>query len=200
MQSQLNLLQQSNRKYLSNPMQTSTTEDTAVREKLSTGQHPHTMVLSCADSRVPVEKILDGQIGDYFVVRSAGNVAETSQIASLEFGAAVLGAKTLLVLGHTACGAVSAAVDVVQENATLPSKHLTSLAQMITPAVEKTIAGKDLNKPDCISQSTEENVRHQIKVLKESSDILRNLADKRELEFLGGVYDIKTGEINFIQI
>ena len=198
MKESIQRITKANHDYLSNPTHFTKDDDTSRREQLAMSQSPHTMVLACADSRVPVEKILNGSIGDYFVVRSAGNVAETSQIASLEFGAAVLGADTLLVLGHTKCGAVSAAVEVVTEKKTLPSQHLTKLAQMITPAVTTTLKDNDLNKEECIRNSTKENVHHQINTILDQSEILTGLEKDGKLKILGGVYDIKTGEIEII--
>lgn len=198
MSSHIDFLKNANQSYLDNPLQPSKQSELEIREKLATGQSPHTMVLSCADSRVPVEKILNGHTGDYFVVRSAGNVAETSQIASLEYAAAVLGSKALLVLGHSSCGAVSAAVEVVTEKKELPSLHLNKLAQMISPAVEKTLSKGDINKHECIGQSIEENVRWQISTLRESSEILRNLERDGKLEFIGGVYNLESGKIDFL--
>jgi carbonic anhydrase len=145
-------------------------------------QKPFAAVLACADSRVPVELIFDQGFGDLFVGRVAGNVATSEQIASLEFAALQLGVKAILVLGHSSCGAVKAAM-AGQE---VPGQ-ISVLFEHIWPAVR--LGGGDLAKV------VAENVRFQVETLAESSPVLAGLAQQGKLQMAGGVYDLATGVV-----
>ena len=152
------------------------------------GQAPFAAVLSCADSRVPVEILFDQGFGDVFVVRVAGNVVTPEEIASLEFGTLVLGARALLVLGHTACGAVKAAI-AGQE---VPGQ-ISTLFQHITPAIDA--AGtNDLTKV------THANVRLQVKNLTRGSTVVSRLVREGKLLVVGAVYDIGTGVVTPVEM
>ena len=151
------------------------------------GQAPYVAVLSCADSRVPVEILFDQGFGDVFVVRVAGNIVTPEEIASLEFGTLVLGAKALLVLGHTACGAVKAAI-AGQE---VPGQ-ISTLFQHIAPAVAA--AGTD-----DLTQVTHANVRLQVQNLTRGSTVISRLIREEKLLVVGAVYDIGTGVVSSVQ-
>lgn len=146
------------------------------------GQKPFAAVLSCADSRVPVEIIFDQGFGDVFVTRVAGNIVTNEIIGSLEFGTAVLGSKVLMVLGHSACGAVAATVS----GSAVPGV-ISSLYYSIAPAVQKT---KGANLDATIA----ENVRVQIEQLK-VSPVLSGLVNEGKLKIVGGVYDLASGKV-----
>jgi carbonic anhydrase len=148
-------------------------------------QKPFAAILSCADSRVPVELIFDQGFGDLFVVRNAGNVAAPQEFASLEYGAAVLGTKVLLVLGHSSCGAVKAAM----AGEAVPGQ-ISVLYQHIRPAVDA--GGGDLAK------TVAANVRFQAATLASASPVLADLVAKRALQVVGGVYDLATGKVTLI--
>uniref|UniRef100_A0A0G4G126 Carbonic anhydrase n=1 Tax=Chromera velia CCMP2878 TaxID=1169474 RepID=A0A0G4G126_9ALVE len=151
---------------------------------LADGQHPFAAFLSCADSRVPVEILFDQGFGDVFVVRVAGNVVNPEVTGSLEFGTSVLGAKVLYVLGHTACGAVKAAATSEAED--VPGL-VSSLFYHVQPAVRQA-QGK-------VEKAVEENVKIQAQQLAEVSPILRTLIRQKKLVVVGGVYNLKTGEV-----
>lgn len=150
-------------------------------------QTPFAAILGCADSRVPIEIIFDQGFGDLFVTRIAGNIASNENIGSLEFGSKVLGAKVLYVLGHTACGAVTAAMQGTE----VPGQ-ISGLFQYIRPAIK--FAKGDLDK------AVRENVRNQALVLAESSPIISRMLQRNELAIAGGVYDLQTGIVRPVEI
>eukprot|EP00274_Cyanoptyche_gloeocystis_P007361 CAMPEP_0196652678 /NCGR_PEP_ID=MMETSP1086-20130531/2015_1 /TAXON_ID=77921 /ORGANISM="Cyanoptyche gloeocystis , Strain SAG4.97" /LENGTH=229 /DNA_ID=CAMNT_0041983345 /DNA_START=58 /DNA_END=747 /DNA_ORIENTATION=- len=156
-------------------------------KSVAAGQKPFAAFLSCADSRVPVEIIFDQGFGDVFVTRVAGNIATPELIASLEFGTAVLGAKVLMVLGHTACGAVAATA----KGGDVPGV-ISSLYYHIKPAV-RACNGH-------VEQSIEENVRVQARQLAEVSPVLAGLIKEGKLKVVGGVYDLATGKVNEVAL
>lgn len=153
-------------------------------KELSSGQSPFAAILGCADSRVPVEILFDEGFGDLFTVRVAGNVATPEEVASLEYAVGVLGAQVVLVLGHTACGAVTAAV----EGKAVPGQ-ISSLFQHITPAVP---AGATL------AQAVEANVAHQAGVLRSSSTVIREALDAGSVTVRGAVYSLDDGEVRLL--
>jgi carbonic anhydrase len=142
-------------------------------------QHPFAAVLSCADSRVPVELVFDAGFGDLFVCRSAGNVAPPELVASLEYGAAVLGTTVILVLGHSSCGAVKAAL----AGEPVPGQ-ISTLFWHIAPAIER--AGPD---PDAVIA---ENARIQAALLRRASPVLAGLVRDGRLLVVPAVYDLRT--------
>ena len=145
-------------------------------------QKPFAAILACADSRVPPEILFDQGFGDLFVVRNAGNLATPAEIASLEFGTLQLGARVLMVLGHSSCGAVKAALAGTQ----VPGQ-ISALFQYLRPAVKE--AGGDLAK------AVAANVRLQADTLAQSSPVLAQLVQQGRLQMAGGVYDLASGVV-----
>ena len=162
-----------------------------VRE-LASGQAPFATVLACADSRVPVETLFDHEPGDIFVVRLAGNFVSEAALASIEYASAVLKSPLVMVLGHTSCGAVQAAVEYVKTGATLPG-HMQVMADAIAPAAKNT-QGHD---GDWWRNAVAENVRLNVQTLKKSTPIMTE-ALKKEHEIVGAVYDLATGEVTLV--
>lgn len=162
---------------------------TQVRLKqVAAGQNPFISILSCADSRVPVEIIFDRGLGDVFVVRDAGNIATPEEIGSLEFGTLVLGSKVLMVLGHESCGAVKATID----GKAVPGQ-IGSIIEAIKPAVE---SAKD--KPgDPLENAVKANVILQMERLK-ASPVISQLIQEGKLKVVGGYYDLDTGKVSLI--
>lgn len=154
---------------------------------IATRQAPFAAFLGCADSRVPVEFIFDQGFGDLFVTRIAGNIASSENIGSLEFGAQVLGAQVLYVLGHSSCGAVTATM----EGREVPGQ-ISGLFQYIRPAVKA--AHGDLDR------AVRENVRNQALVLAEASPVIARMVRRRELLVAGGVYDLQTGLVAPVEL
>jgi carbonic anhydrase len=157
----------------------------SLREQSAKKQEPFAAVLSCADSRVPVELIFDQTIGQIFVTRVAGNILTPELIASLEYGAAVLGTKALLVLGHTGCGAVKAAIEGKEVLG-----QISALYPHIQPAIDQ--AGSDL---DAVIKA---NAEIQARLLRESSPVIRAMVTESKLQVASGVYNVATGKVTLL--
>ncbi len=159
--------------------------DLAMLQKTLEKQEPFAAILSCADSRVPVEIVFDQTIGQLFVTRVAGNVVTPEIVASLEYAAAVLGTHTILIMGHSGCGAVTAAIQGGQ----VPGQ-IAKLFPHIQPAVER--AGKDLEA------AVRANVLIQVERLLEASPLLRGLIEQDALQVAAGCFDMRTGAVTFL--
>lgn len=161
------------------------------------GQWPFAAVLSCIDSRTSVELIFDQGLGDVFSARIAGNFVNEDILGSLEFACAVAGAKLIVVLGHSACGAIKGACDHVELG------HLTQMLAKIGPAVDSVAA--NYTGDDCSSKNVEfveavaaENVKRTVSGIGERSTVLRDLLDKGDIDIVGGMYDVSSGEVAFL--
>ncbi len=166
----------------------------ADRAARATAQYPIVAVLACADSRVPPEIVFDKGPGEVFVVRDAGNVVSTYGLASIEYAVVVLNVPLILVLGHSNCGAVAAALKSVRERSELPG-HLPELVEAIQPAV---IAAHGKHPSDLLAVSIEENVRLGMRRLKEQSEVIGGAVSTGKVSIKGGVYDLGTGEVKLI--
>ena len=165
----------------------------AEREALSMGQNPFAGILSCADSRVAPEYAFDTGRGDLFVVRVAGNFATDDGIASFEYAVQVLNTPLIMVLGHEACGAVSAAIKSIKDNTTLPG-HLPSLVTSLSPAVKAV-----LDKPgDTLSNAVRQNVILNIKKLETAAPILSNSVEDKRVHVVGAVYNLANGRVELV--
>lgn len=156
------------------------------------GQWPKAMVLSCLDSRIPVEDVFDCGIGDLFVARIAGNFVNVDILGSMEFACAVSGARVVFVLGHEYCGAVKGAIDKVELG------NLTSLLRAIAPAVDgvKGEHGARTSKnASFVHRVAEENVRRTLRRIREESPVLRDLEAQGRILIAGGMYDMDTGVV-----
>lgn len=165
-----------------------------VRET-SHGQYPFAVVLSCIDSRTPPELIFDQGIGDIFVPRIAGNYAPTGILGSMEFATAITGAKAVVVVGHTNCGAIKGACDNVQMG------NLTKVIQSVRPAVEKTpgFAGERTSKNLAfVDAVATENVRLVMETIRRDSEVIRGLESQGKVKIVGAMQDIATGKVTFL--
>ncbi|MBK9116755.1 MAG: carbonic anhydrase [Betaproteobacteria bacterium] len=158
------------------------------------GQYPIAAILSCADSRVAPELAFDEGPGDLFVVRVAGNFVTQDLLASLEYGVQFLGVPLIMVLGHTNCGAVDAAIKVLKTKATLPG-HLPDLVTAIKPAV---IVAERTQKGDLLENAIAENVRRQVARLKTSPPVVQRYYAGKKIDIVGGVYDLATGKVALV--
>jgi carbonic anhydrase len=184
----LDRLMQGNARYAANqPNERDFSHDRAER---ATAQYPIAAVLSCADSRVSPELLFDQGPGDVFVVRLAGNFLDDDGFASLEYAVKFLGAPLVMILGHTNCGAIDAAIKVVKEGIELPE-----LIKSIEPAV---IAAHARHPSDLLAAATEENVRLNLKRLVDNEPIMTEPLAAKKLAIAGGVYDIATGKVNLL--
>jgi carbonic anhydrase len=163
---------------------------TAARQReLVATQHPHAIVLSCADSRVAPEIILDQGLGDLFDVRVAGNIASDPELASIEYAALHLHTPLLVVMGHQKCGAVTAAAESGEAEG-----HLPSLLALIRPAVEraKTQPG------DLIDNAVRLNVENVVRQVRGSAPVLAGLVERGSLTVVGAVYSLDTGKVAWL--
>lgn len=166
-------------------------------EQTSTGQFPFATVLSCIDSRVPAELIFDQGIGDIFSVRIAGNFVNSDILGSMEFASKLAGTKLILVLGHTACGAVKGACDHAELG------NLTGMLDNIAPAVDAITEPTDAEKRtsaniDFVNAVGTKNVELTIDRIHEESPVLAEMEQAGEIQIVGGIYDIATGKVNFL--
>lgn len=160
----------------------------------ATTQHPIAVVLGCIDSRVPVETIFDMSFGDLFCIRVAGNVINDDVLASMEYACDVVGAKLIVVLGHTRCGAIQAACDGVKKG------HITQLLAKIKPAIDAEIDTKtdrQGNNLAFVDHVTELNIGHTLQEIYQGSPILKRLTDQNGIGLVGALYDVNTGDVHF---
>jgi carbonic anhydrase len=161
----------------------------------SDAQHPFAVILSCIDSRTSAELIFDQGLGDIFSVRIAGNIVNEDILGSMEFGCRVAGAKIIVVLGHTKCGAVMGACDHMEMG------NLTALLNKIRPAVDDeqtTVENRNSNNTRFVEKVTTINVKRTVKAIMERSTILKEMIDKGEIGIIGGTHDISTGSVAFL--
>jgi carbonic anhydrase len=156
------------------------------------GQFPFAAVVSCMDSRAPIEIVLDQGIGDMFSLRTAGNVIDEDVLGGLEYAAKVTGAKLLVVLGHTSCGAVKGAIDDVHLG------NLTQLLARIRPAIAAAGPGSGSKDKAFVARVEEQNVRLGMKQIRERSAVLKGLLDAGTIGLVGGMYDVETGKVVFL--
>ncbi|MFT4546779.1 MAG: carbonic anhydrase [Verrucomicrobiales bacterium] len=162
----------------------------------STGQYPKAVILSCLDSRVPVEQVFDQGVGDIFVGRVAGNIENGDQLGSMEFATKVAGAKLVMVLGHESCGAVKSACDHVKVG------NITGLLSNITPAVNS-VSGipasqRNSKNADFVEKVVEANVEKTVADIRSRSKILRDLEKSGDIKIVGGVYSISDGSVTLL--
>lgn len=164
-------------------------------EATASGQYPKAVILSCIDSRVPVEYVFDQGVGDIFTARVAGNFVNEDILGSMEFGAKVAGSKVILVLGHESCGAVKSAISDVRMG------NITPMLEKIQPAVrasEDFRGEKSVNNPEYVAHVCENNVDLAIENIRERSPILKEMEEKGEIMIVGAVYDLDTGKVSLV--
>ncbi len=160
------------------------------------GQFPKAIILSCIDSRVPVEDVFDKGIGDLFVARVAGNIVNEDILGSMEFSCKVSGAKLVLVIGHEYCGAIKGAIDKVRLG------NLTGLLKKITPAVEACqhyTGNKSSKDAEFVDLVIRENVKMTVANIRRHSPILKEMEEAGEIKIVGAYYDMDNGEVTFFE-
>jgi len=163
----------------------------------STGQFPQAVILSCLDSRVPVEDIFDQGLGDIFVGRVAGNVENVDQLGSMEFATAAAGVKLVMVLGHEACGAVKGACDHVELG------NLTELLEKIKPAMEA-VEGyeedeRNSKNAEFVADVVEANVKQTVADIRERSKVLADLEKEGKIKIVGALYSLQDGSVSLLE-
>lgn len=160
------------------------------------GQFPKAVVLSCLDSRVPVEDVFDQGIGDVFVARVAGNFVNEDILGSMEFASKVAGAKLVLVMGHQHCGAIKGAIDDVNLG------NITSMLSKIKPAVamSQDFEGEKSSKNEAfVKHVSENNVRYTLEQIRTKSPILKEMEEKGQIKIVGAFYRLTDGKLEFVQ-
>lgn len=187
------MLQNGNSRFIKNDL-TARDHSFSVR-KTANGQFPKAIILSCVDSRIPVEDVFDRGIGDIFVARVAGNFANEDILGSMEFACKVSGAKLILVLGHEHCGAVKAAIDNVKLG------NISAMLSKIRPTVErvKYEGDRSSKNPEFVHMVAERNVRDTLESIRKMSPILKEMEEKGELKIVGALYDMDSGVVDFLK-
>ena len=167
----------------------------AQKRASSAGQYPSAVILGCIDSRTPAEIIFDTGIGEMFIARIAGNIANNDLIGSIEFACAAAGAKVIMVMGHTSCGAVKGAIDNVELGS------LTGLLDKIKPAISATtFSGERSSKNDeFVDAVAKTNVLQTINEIRSGSDVLSSLEKKGNLKIVGAMYNLNGGKVDFVE-
>ncbi|MFO7747236.1 MAG: carbonic anhydrase [Orrella sp.] len=189
----LDRLMAGNERYVSG--KSSKVDFASTRAALTGGQNPYACLVSCADSRIGPEYCFDEGRGDLFVTRVAGNFVNTDILASLEYGTAVLGSPLIMVLGHTSCGAIGAAVSAYVDNASFPG-HIQSLTTALAPSVRQ--ASKTAQGEALIDAATRDNIRLNVRKLQESNPIISERVANGDLKIVGGLYHLDTGRVEMI--
>jgi carbonic anhydrase len=191
----LTALKQGNQRFLSGTV-TSRDHSAQVRSA-ALGQFPKAIVLSCVDSRIPVEDVFDRGIGDIFVARVAGNFENTDILGSMEFATFVSGARLVVVMGHSDCGAVKAAIDGAELG------NITAMLENIKPAIDSLAdykGDKTSANPDFVRKVTIRNIEISIEDIRKRSPVIDNLEREGKVKIVGALYDMKTGAITFLDL
>jgi len=161
-------------------------------------QTPCAIVLGCSDSRAPAEIVFDQGLGDLFVIRVAGNIVAPSQIGSVEFAAERFGTRLVVVMGHTGCGAIDAALEAVVSKAGPASRNMLSIVDRVRPGIQALMSTELARDPVRLRrEAMRANVRASVNHLRHGSDVIERLAEKDGLSVVGAELDLATGEVTF---
>jgi carbonic anhydrase len=161
-------------------------------------QRPFAIILGCSDSRAPAEVVFDQGLGDLFVIRVAGNIVAPSQVGSVEFAAERFGTRLVIVMGHTGCGAIDAALEAITQKQGPASRNLMSIVDRVRPSIESLVHTDLAKDPVRLKQeAVRANVRASVSHLRHSSTIIERLVDKEGLLVVGSELDLATGEVRF---
>ena len=196
----LDRLLEGNRRFVTGVREDDRTSTGARRRELTARQEPFAIVLGCSDSRVPAEIVFDQGLGDLFVIRVAGNIVAPSQVGSVEFAAAQLGTRLVVVLGHTGCGAVQATLDGLRQPGTQLSDNLQSIVDRIRPSVEPVLATATRHGPEeLLRHAVRANIVASANHLRQGSATLERLIQTEGLLIAGAEYSLETGVVDFFE-
>jgi carbonic anhydrase len=184
------LLLDGNKRFLANNL--TTRDHSSMVRNARTGQHPMAFVLSCVDSRVPVEDVFDQGIGDLFIGRVAGNIVNADMLGSIEYACKVSGAKLVVVMGHRHCGAIKSAIDGVEMG------NITALLANIKPAIALAAdfkGDKSSKNSDYVVAVSKYNIAHTIEEIRKRSPLLKEMEDKGEIKIVPAGYDLEDGRV-----
>ena len=166
------------------------------RHSLAEDQDPFAIILGCSDSRVPSEIVFDQGVGDLFVIRVAGNIVAPSQIGSIELAVERFGARLVVVMGHSRCGAIQATLDSLRDPSKNQSKNLRSIVDRIRPSLE--LLDIDQDPETILQQAVRANIHSSVSQLQQESRVLEQLVREGDLLILGAEYSLDTGIVNFL--
>ena len=203
----LQKLMDGNKQYAEGKLTNASRSDTASRKALSNSQKPYAIILSCSDSRVPPEIIFDKGLGEIFVVRTAGNVADPVVLGSIEYAAEHLGSSLIMVLGHERCGAVKATVEA--NGKSTGSKNIDAIVRIIAPSAKAAVRHCEACKtdPKCAKSRSDEfvecvvdsNAKHIAANLTTQSSILKRLLEKKKIKIVAAKYDLDEGLVTLLK-
>ncbi len=194
----LERLREGNRRFVSDVWSSDADTSHARRSELMEGQEPFAIILGCSDSRVPAEIVFDQGLGDLFVIRVAGNIVAPSQIGSIEFSALLHGARLVVVLGHSQCGAILATLEHLERPEENKFKNLNSIIDRVRPSVEALAATKLKDDPETLAdKAVRANVCASVEQLRIGSEILKQLIRDEKLLIVGAEYSLETGVVEF---
>ena len=194
----LNRLKAGNQRFVANVRDISAETNESRRAQILESQQPFAIILGCSDSRVPAEIVFDQGLGDLFVVRVAGNIVTPSLLGSVEFSAVQHGARLVVVMGHTKCGAIQATVGELKQPSSDLSPNLQSIVNCIQPSVEKLVE-EETDESKLISLATKANVHASVAQLRNSSEVLNDLVSNDGLQIIGAEYSLETGKVEFFE-
>jgi carbonic anhydrase len=191
-------LREGNRRFASGRAVASYFSNPARRAELVSGQEPFAIILGCSDSRVPAELVFDQGFGDLFVIRVGGNIVAPSQVGSVEFAASRFGTRLVVVMGHSQCGVVAAALEEVQGRGGRQSRNLRAIVDRVRPSVETVLASHRGADPESLMRdAVRANVRASVDHLRHGSELLERLIKDDGLMAVGAEYSLETGVVDF---
>jgi carbonic anhydrase len=194
----LERLREGNRRFVARQSAGNDLTIAAPSADLVTGQEPFAIILGCSDSRVPAELVFDQGFGDLFVIRVAGNIVAPSQVGSVEFAAAKFRTRLVVVLGHSQCGAVTAALDELQGRESTQSRNLRSIVDRVRPSLETLVEMPGAHdRGALLEEGVRANVRASADHLRHGSELLENLIRSDGLMVVGAVYSLEEGTVDF---
>lgn len=195
----LERLKKGNKRYLSGSKPRSALDLQKMRGDQALGQSPFAVVLSCSDSRAPTEYLFDQDLGDLFVIRIAGNIVEPSQVASAEFAVEQLGTRLIVVMGHTRCGVIEAAIKAIEDPEFKFSIHMESVVNRVETAILSEPLFEKARTPAERSRiATHANIWHSVERLSTQSKSLRALIASGEVKCVGAEYSVDTGVVSWL--
>jgi carbonic anhydrase len=197
----LGLLQEGNRRFVSDISNRDVITDRARRLELTRSQEPFAAILGCSDSRVPVEIVFDQGLGDLFVIRVAGNIVAPSLIGSVEFAAEKFRTQLVVVLGHTQCGAIETTLQQLLRPIENQSRNLHSIVDLIRPSIEGLLSTDMRQDPRALWRAAvRANIRASVRHLRHGSEIIEQLIQKAGLLVVGAEYSLETGVVDFFDV
>ncbi|PJE79859.1 Carbonic anhydrase 2 [invertebrate metagenome] len=194
----LHVLKEGNQRFISGN-NTHIRQTPEQRQELAKGQHPFAVILACSDSRVPVEQIFDQPAGSIFVVRVAGNIAAPTQIGSIEFALTQFDSPLIIVMGHTNCGGIQSAIDVIMNPQQPLSPNLRAITDRIIPSIEPMVKSLDHNhRKELVANAVKENVRVAVKHLQHNSATIEERIRHNQVCILGAEFSQATGKVQFL--